>query len=90
MQVFWDSRVGGPPRMASGQTPKKAQHRRGTPRVWTIELMVWSETEKEKILIRPRGKMTMFDIQTIVDEHIAQFVSESGEVTRSYWSASAR
>lgn len=83
MNVVW--KLGDEaPRVISGQ------HKPGNPRIWTVSLVVESETHGQRFLIKSRGKLTMPDMHELVTGHMREFSKEHGKIVAVSYKAHAR
>lgn len=82
MQVTWSSRT--------NRTIMTGQHKKGTPRQWSISLRVANGEAKETMLFRPKQKMLISDLTGFIGEHMDEFERLHGEIAEASWIANAR
>lgn len=80
MQVMYNSRVhkDGKPHIVGTHS--------GTPRIWLVQ--VWPEGFGHSLLFRPKGKVYISDLATLIDAHLRK-EGISGD-TEIRWIATAR
>lgn len=72
------------PRVISGE------HKPGVAQRWTIQIVAEAGRVRQRWTMRPRSKVTLHDVEGLVQEEIAQFSKENGELEYLQWTAISR
>lgn len=82
MQATWNSKT--------GKVTVLGTHKPRTARLWYISLRIANDVAKETMTFRPRSKMLLCDLSSLVAEHMEEFERKHGELTDASWIANGR